>query len=385
MSVTGRILIAAGAESDGEAVRELLKEEFPQLEVTLDESGLEDFNRYRPDVLVLAFRRLERADAYYRRLYRRSDVINSLNHSAIVLCDNSHVNQAYEMCRAQQFDDYVVMWPLNPDHRRIFLAIYRALAGLTMIPPTVPATDELAAARRIAELEAILEAEIGRGVEHSARLGNSIQDAQTRIDAAFSDFSRRLVEGGLENAVRVDDPMSVREALHLLEREGLRAPLRSVDDARKPLDTWVKTLDENLKKAPLARRPPERRPIVLMVDDDAFHCRLMAQILEKEPIEFNVALNGESAIEFLRRSSPRIILMDIGLPDVNGIELTRRIRAMPNAAGSAIVMITGKSERRVVVESIRAGALDFVVKPFDKTVVLKKLHKLFKALDASNL
>lgn len=371
-----RILIAASTAVEGEAVRHLLSEEFSQIEITLDEFGVSDFERYCPDVLVLAFRNLERAEAFYLGLYRRSTRIQSIHHSAIILCDKSHITQVYEMCRADRFDDYVLMWPINMDNRRIFQAIHRAARNLELTSPLPRTPEQDAEAQRVAELEAMLEAQLSKGREHSVRLGDSIRDAQTRIGEAFSGFSRDLIEGGLGSAVQVKDQLRVREALHMLEIEGVHAPLRSVGDAMKPMDKWVKGLDKDIKaKVGTHREAAGKRPLVLMVDDDAFQCRLMAQILEKENIDFSIALNGKKALDIIRHATPAVILMDVGLPDINGIELTRRIRATPGGASSTIVMITGQSERQVVVESIRAGASDFVVKPFERNLVLEKIHK----------
>jgi DNA-binding response OmpR family regulator len=71
---------------------------------------------------------------------------------------------------------------------------------------------------------------------------------------------------------------------------------------------------------------------------------------------------------------PNLILMDVGLPDVDGIEATRRIRDIANFSDIQIIMVTGHSERNVVVESLRAGAADFLVKPLDRVKLLDKLH-----------
>jgi CheY-like chemotaxis protein len=65
--------------------------------------------------------------------------------------------------------------------------------------------------------------------------------------------------------------------------------------------------------------------------------------------------------------------MDIGLPDVDGIQMTHRIRDIANFADIQIVMLTGHSERTVVLESLRAGAVDFLVKPLEKAKLVEKL------------
>jgi DNA-binding response OmpR family regulator len=67
----------------------------------------------------------------------------------------------------------------------------------------------------------------------------------------------------------------------------------------------------------------------------------------------------------------------VGLPDVDGIETTRRIRDIANFSDMQIIMVTGHSERNVVVESLRAGAVDFLVKPLERAKLLDKLRTFF--------
>jgi DNA-binding response OmpR family regulator len=66
--------------------------------------------------------------------------------------------------------------------------------------------------------------------------------------------------------------------------------------------------------------------------------------------------------------------MDVQLPDVDGIELTRRIRANARFAEIPVVMVTGQSDKNVVVQSIKVGASGFLVKPFNKENLLNKIR-----------
>ncbi len=76
---------------------------------------------------------------------------------------------------------------------------------------------------------------------------------------------------------------------------------------------------------------------------------------------------------FLRRCQPDLILMDVQLPDVDGITLTRQLKSIDSYAAIPIVMLTGQGQTNVVVESRNAGAVDFVVKPFDRATLLRKV------------
>ena len=67
--------------------------------------------------------------------------------------------------------------------------------------------------------------------------------------------------------------------------------------------------------------------------------------------------------------------MDINLPDVDGAAALRNVKSLASSANTAVVLISRHSKRDVVVDSIRAGAVDFVVKPVDKAVLLERVRK----------
>ena len=115
------------------------------------------------------------------------------------------------------------------------------------------------------------------------------------------------------------------------------------------------------------------RPIVMIVDDDDFQRRMLGRMLSSAELEVVQAGSGMEALAILRRLRPDLILMDVRIPDIDGIELTRRLKSGSEHRDVPIVMITGQSERKVIVDSREAGADDFVVKPVERDVLLKKV------------
>ena len=75
----------------------------------------------------------------------------------------------------------------------------------------------------------------------------------------------------------------------------------------------------------------------------------------------------------LSLNTPDLILMDFRLPDSDGIVLTRELKDKPASQGIPVIMLTGQTEKQVIVESRRAGAVDFVAKPSNRDLLLKKV------------
>jgi DNA-binding response OmpR family regulator len=120
------------------------------------------------------------------------------------------------------------------------------------------------------------------------------------------------------------------------------------------------------------------RPLVLVVDDDELQLKLLAKVLNDVGFTVQTATSGTQALAALAQHQPGLVFLDINLPDIDGIELLRRFKAADAWARIPVIMITGQSERNVVVESMRAGASDFLVKPFDRAVVVGKASRFLR-------
>ena len=102
---------------------------------------------------------------------------------------------------------------------------------------------------------------------------------------------------------------------------------------------------------------------VLIVDDASIMRKLIRKSFEKcGYTEIEEAHDGEDALRKVRAFLPNIITMDVGMPDCNGIDIIEKIRQIsPN---SKILMVTGDGKAKTVIDSVNAGASQFIVKPF---------------------
>lgn len=102
-------------------------------------------------------------------------------------------------------------------------------------------------------------------------------------------------------------------------------------------------------------------------------------LIEEELYEPIFADSGTQALNILRKRQPDLILMDLDMPGMNGLETLRRIKATPQWAAIAVMMVTGQSGKEMVVDCLKAGAVDFVVKPLDRETFLKKVARFLAA------
>ena len=115
---------------------------------------------------------------------------------------------------------------------------------------------------------------------------------------------------------------------------------------------------------------------VLIVDDAAFMRMMIKDILTKNGYEVvGEAENGNQAVEKYKELQPDLVTMDITMPEKDGIEALKEIKALDS--NSVIIMCSAMGQQAMVIDAIQAGAKDFIVKPFQADRVIEAISKVF--------
>jgi signal transduction histidine kinase len=122
---------------------------------------------------------------------------------------------------------------------------------------------------------------------------------------------------------------------------------------------------------------PEDAPRVLVAEDNADMRKLFAVLLGRE-YRVRLTRNGREALEAAREEAPELILTDVMMPEMSGIELCRAIKNDPATAGIPLVLVTSKAEREMKVEGLELGADDYVTKPFHPRELLARVRSLVR-------
>ena len=302
-----RIVVATDNGDDAQQVVRQLKAVFGDVRASIvagdARAAAVDVESLRPQVLVLAFDTLEKAQRYYLGLYRHGSTALQAPHRTVVLCSKDEARAAFELCLKNCFDDYVLHWPLSYDGARLAMSVWVA--------------------------------------------------------------ARQMAAGADQPLTRLDWQ---RHARHLADLEGtVAAPETTAEDLR------MRIAPSLAGTRALAEAVRQLRPVVMVVDDDEFSRRLVQQALDPARWQAVFAADGAAALSSLRRMRPDLILMDVRLPDTDGVSLTRRLKAAPHLATIPVVMMTGDARRETLVSSMEAGAAGFVVKPVRREALEEKL------------
>ena len=118
---------------------------------------------------------------------------------------------------------------------------------------------------------------------------------------------------------------------------------------------------------------------IVIVDDSDFSRSLIRKMLTEEGIQIVGEANGaEAALKVIKAENPNVVITDIVMPDISGIELTEKITQ--GNGNIAVIVVSSLSQEHIVLEAIGAGASDFIAKPIQKQQLIDSLEKIISQL-----
>jgi CheY-like chemotaxis protein len=380
-SRTARILVASDNVADANQILEGLAEEFDSVRASTNPGrAVQDFEEYAPEVLVLAFDGLERAQRYYLGLYRLGRSLPQNSHRTVILCNRDDLRSVVDLCKQEFFDDYVLYWPQCYDGSRLAMSIRIACREMAAVRANASRPVELLThAKHVDELDRILGVELSN-TEASTGALQSIASVEHDVATAIQDFSDRLTHDNAAAWIEVKDRHALAlEIGQLKDRQialarrcgrigvdSINASARRLKDKLEPSLAGTRALAEELRRI---------RPVVMVVEDDEFARQLVSRTLDPQNWEAVYVADGAEAMGQLRRVRPDVILMDIRLPGIDGVSLTQRLKSSPHLADIPVIIMTSDARRETLASSVAAGATAFVVKPFSRELLATKLEQ----------
>src|SRR5512146_1184160 len=117
---------------------------------------------------------------------------------------------------------------------------------------------------------------------------------------------------------------------------------------------------------------------ILVVDDEPKISQLVSDYLERAGYSVQVAHDGKTALSHARTDKPDLIVLDLGLPQMDGLDFTREYRKTSNAP---IIMLTARSEESDKLIGLELGADDYITKPFSPKELVARVRVIFRRID----
>jgi len=117
---------------------------------------------------------------------------------------------------------------------------------------------------------------------------------------------------------------------------------------------------------------------ILVVDDEEDILELLKFNLSREGYQVLCAVSGEQALRLVRPENPDLIVLDLMLPGIDGLEVTRRLKNDPDTKNIPIVMLTAKGEEADIVTGLELGADDYITKPFSPRILVARIRAVLR-------
>ena len=191
---------------------------------------------------------------------------------------------------------------------------------------------------------------------------------------AAADEEVMLTEEGERQTVR-NAMESVRADLQMSDSEG--PGLDFHQDMKRAADRWS---DENGEAAAESSEPKwVNAPEILIAEDNPDMRSLLATLIGQE-FRVRTARNGREALEKLEERLPDLLLSDVMMPEMSGLELCREVKQNPATRALPVVLVTSKAERDMKIEGLELGADDYVTKPFHPRELMARVRSLVRVV-----
>lgn len=230
------------------------------------------------------------------------------------------------------------------------------------------------------------------GDEMPAEVRNHNLETETRILSVSNLMTAALFDR--ENAGALEllhsraeelldlDSTQVDEILDILpsEVERVKTLFHHVDDKDQDVDADEEEIPDSDSARKAIRQSSRKRKNKILVAEDSAATRIaISNMLKRMGYDVVIAFNGQEAVALAEREKPDLILLDVLMPVMDGIDALRAIRGKNELRTTPVVMLTSVTDVRMVTEAIECGANDYIAKPFQVSLLLERVERYIHA------
>ncbi len=370
------LLLVVDSEADGHDICDLLTVLTVNVVVALNENdAVIAFETHKPKLILFARNTVQDNERLYLDLYRNSEHLTVVTHHSLLLCKLTESKLAYELCKRRIFSDYVVDKP-RYDLFRLRLCVEHLLTRFNC-------SEQI---KRQESVHSIVEKQVNAltsSLQNMRVEGQSIsRDSATRL-ASLS----RCINQESEKIVAKSDADELNAIQQVFDTQKLQ---RLANNTENTINSNLKRLNSLLELVHsdhvpameefLATIKPDPATIVVIDDNQAF-ADTLKDILAEHGYRVWLSTNARRGVDIVVQQCPDLILMDINMPELNGIDATRIIKSNINLKNIPIIFLSGKRDQEVVEHVKSLGVNGFISKPTKATIILKKVRSILDAQD----
>lgn len=337
----------------------------------------------KPQVILFALSSVDKNVAYYSRLLEEEKL--PYTHQAILMCTNKESGIAFRCCMKGLFDNYFVFQPLYEKYRLLML-IQNGLNFCRSNSLIVDYYDD-----KIEKLDDGLEKIIEETGRFKQELTNKMDASRQQLsdlsggDAEFAgidpDQLLAMIRDNhikpLLNVLEGDIKQTIDSMLGQLVTQQHNAKAATMNSEKVNTKPPIQTVGKKglLAEIAQAKAASSSAVSILVVEDNAIYREMLTSVLEKENYVVSEAEDGALALELIQKESFDLIIMDLYMPKLDGLNTTKRIRLLSGGKKLPIIALTGNKNKDNVKKWLNYGLNGYIVKPSSKKTILDAVNK----------
>lgn len=205
-----------------------------------------------------------------------------------------------------------------------------------------------------------------------------LKDIKSPVQERVAADAQSIIEvlKRLHDAIDVFDLDAADAAMAELDKYILPKDLQSL---AKELDLALTdvAMEEVLRLTQEMQQELEKQALVLLIDDDEINCYVVSKLL-KDNYRMITAESGQEAFEMLKQQLPDLILLDVYMPQMDGHEVLRKLKATEEYADIPVIFLTGDEDESTEIQGFSEGATDFLRKPLRKDVAVQRMNRIIE-------
>jgi len=337
--------------------------------------------RTKPVVLLMALSSVERAVEYYSDLMEKKHL--SYPHYIIILCANREEHIAFQSCMIGLFDEYFVYQPLY-EKLRLVMMVQRGLEVCGVEREEQKFDDSI-----VDPIEELLLEKIEEAGDHKALEIESISPINIRLE-------RHKLLRGEETAVPsgdndVENSKTMLESLEPAIKNSIKELIKTLYLHRSGIKEEEQALsnvsackgdsteffdfadDDGFEQHDMENVPEPHR--VLVVEDNELYRDMLVSVLRGEGFDVDEAHDGAIALDKVKDSEYDVILMDLFMPKLDGLNATKQLRKLSKRKDMPIIALTGNTNKDVIRKWASYGLKGYIIKPSNREQIIACVEK----------
>ncbi|MDK2596650.1 response regulator [Pseudoalteromonas obscura] len=377
------VLVLTHREDDVQGITELIAEQTEDFRcLVVRKTALDDIEQLAPKVILFALSDVKKSICLYNLLIKENRLVK--NHYSVLLCSNRESGLAFKCCLKNLFDSYFVYQPLY-EKFRLQLIVYEGLKQFTNTDSYIESLDKIVKDQND-ELNSLIEL----GLSYKTAVVEEISKSKEEVNSINQDILSQMPDNIDKQLLSEINNTHIQPLLNALETSLSTKLLDLVNGLKQSQDLnsllmkqlqqpiHTKCEDNSVVSSSdnaFLETPTNQQHSILLVEDNHIYREMISDVLSTVGYEIEQVDDGLAAIKKIKRTQYDLIVMDLFLPNLDGLNTTKHIRNVGKNIKTPVIALTGNKNKQLVKKWAEHGLDGYILKPSTKKEILAVVNK----------